>query len=619
MKRIQNEKILMLLIFLIILFMVVILPCGKSDNSSMNALTLRLVATVEGSIPRFSPDGRFIVTQNDPLKSNKNITTLWETMSGKLLFSLERRFEGFSPDGRFITVSHDFGNELELREIPGNKMIRSWKGSVSYSPDSKLMAAVTWENGLPYTQISETVTGNLAASFNGEFRAFSGNGQYAAIQTHDDADKTFIWEARRKRPLRFVEGKFITCSYDGQLLATRAKALAKIWETVTGQLLASVECWGKAYFSPNGLVIATEVYDYKRNAKDTVIKLWESRTGRFIASIDGEIKGPGSLANGPFSIDGKFIATNMADCGGTKLYEAVSGKLIHMLKGRFNGFSSDGKLLMTGACLEKEERKTNIFQSGNAHLIARLEGYPIDFSPDGKLVLTGVAEDEGYRVWRIEPTLYPEKRGTGLKWPSLEAESTEIGPSGVWEPPNIVWSRMQDECHRKKEEPAFVDCVISIMEKAGASARARAFTKLIKGEGYMVSFREMGKVDIVSAFYPFRANDNGELLLVNGTPQVIYVDDPDNVERIDIRKDPLYPSLKRKFPKLELWGHAEFDTMQQRSGGGQRFVFRMVLLNGCHACEVGGHAHIAFDFDSTGKFLGTKLLGLSKVDREKEE
>ena len=85
------------------------------------------------------------------------------------------------------------------------------------------------------------------------------------------------------------------------------------------------------------------------------------------------------------------------------------------------------------------------------------------------------------------------------------------------------------------------------------------------------------------------------------------------MKRIDIRRDPLYPALVRKFPRLELWGKAYFKAIQPLPGGGHRFVFSFVLLNGCHACEVGGYAHVAFDFNRAGEFLGTKSLRLSKT------
>ncbi len=202
----------------------------------------------------------------------------------------------------------------------------------------------------------------------------------------------------------------------------------------------------------------------------------------------------------------------------------------------------------------------------------------------------------------------------GESTPSGERDSITpevIGPEAVWNPPQPVWGRMQDEC-RKYEKSQFVECVVSIMRESSAPPQAIAFTKLIKGEGYIDSFREIGTVDLVSVFYPFRANDNGNLLLVNGTPRIVDLEDSQKLKNVDIRKEQLYRSLVRKFPKLELWGHAEFETVQQLSAGGQRFVFSFILLNGCHACEVGGHAHIAYDFDKAGKFLGTKLLRLSE-------
>lgn len=167
----------------------------------------------------------------------------------------------------------------------------------------------------------------------------------------------------------------------------------------------------------------------------------------------------------------------------------------------------------------------------------------------------------------------------------------------------------------KANESKFIACVISVMQKAGASTQATAFTKMLKGEGYLDSFRAMGRVDLGNVFYPFRANENWEFILVNGKPQVINVGDPDNLKRIDIKKDPLYPSLIRQFTELELWGHAEFKTMKRLAEGGQRFIFSFVLLNGCHACEIGGYADIAFDFNSKGCFLGTNLIRLNKATR----
>jgi hypothetical protein len=208
-------------------------------------------------------------------------------------------------------------------------------------------------------------------------------------------------------------------------------------------------------------------------------------------------------------------------------------------------------------------------------------------------------------------------------WAQEKANKTPlevIGSQAVFKPPSrdvvIGVTGSIQACgtvSAKVGEPQFIACVVSVMQQAGASPAATAFTTMLKGEGYLDHFRKMGRVDLASVAYPFRANENGEYLLVNGVPRLVHLDDPENLKHIDITKDPLYPSLLRKFPKLELWGHADFKDMQRLPGGGQRFVFTLVLLNGCHGCEVGGYAHVAFDFDETGQFLGTRLLRLSKA------
>lgn len=580
-------------------------PRPRSASTGMSVPALPLAFTMEGVLPTFSSDGRYIVTQNDPTNNDKQFTKLWDATSGQVIFSMERRFGGLSPDSRLMTVSNgNYGLEalLELREIPSNRLIRSWKGGEgSFSPDSKVMAAWTWENTRKHTRISETETGNLLDSLDGEFLAFSGDGQYMAIETDDNTDNTLLWDVANKQSLRLVDGKFVGFSRDGHLIATKTKTLVKIYETVSGRLQSSVDCWGEARFSPDGQVIATEVFDYKRSAKDSITKLWETKTGRLLATLDGPLP--------TFSPTGQIMATETTDRKATKLWEAMSGKFLNLLEGGIRGFSSDGQLLTTEIWWEGNEHKTRVYKTANAQLIARLAGYPSGFSPDGQLVMTGTEKPSKVRAWRLGSTPSPENASVTTKSSSPEAAGSAIGPKAVWNPPEVVWARMQGECNH----PDFVECVATIMQQAGASAEAIEFTRLIKGEGYMDSFREMGKVDLATVFDPFRANDNGYVLLVNGTSQMINPEDLDKLGKIDIRLDPLYPSLARRFPQIMLWSNPSFESMQRLPTGGQRFIMQYVLLNGCHACAVAGNAHVAFDFDGTGNFIGIKLLRLSGV------
>lgn len=203
--------------------------------------------------------------------------------------------------------------------------------------------------------------------------------------------------------------------------------------------------------------------------------------------------------------------------------------------------------------------------------------------------------------------------GANESWSAPQA--ARIGPRAVFSPRRDLETKVIEEMQGC---PVAVDagspkieCVTAILRQAGATPEALAFTTMLGGEGYLASLRQLGKVDLATVVYPLRANENQGFMLVNGSPPTIQVEDFAHLKHIDIRKDALYPTIARKFPRVELWGHADFEAVRALPGGGQRFIFSFVLLNGCHACEVAGYAQVAFDFSAAGRFLGTKLLALA--------
>ncbi len=193
------------------------------------------------------------------------------------------------------------------------------------------------------------------------------------------------------------------------------------------------------------------------------------------------------------------------------------------------------------------------------------------------------------------------------------ALAQEIGPAAVWQPSVEVLHKFQ-ECGLELE------CSEAVMRRGGASPAAVAFTGWFARQGhqvlgYLESFREMGRVDLASVMIPGRANTNQIYLMVNGTPGLVSTED--HLRQIDLTQDPRYFAIAAKYPKIMLWsGGAVFKQMEGLPGGGQRFIFAYDLKNGCHACEVGGSAYVAFDFDARGKFLGTKLLHLTQSSSE---
>lgn len=195
--------------------------------------------------------------------------------------------------------------------------------------------------------------------------------------------------------------------------------------------------------------------------------------------------------------------------------------------------------------------------------------------------------------------------GADIKEPGM------IGPAARWTPEKQVLEQIRKDCSPLAGK-AFEACFVSGMQQSGASPSAVAFTKLIGNMGYLEELRNFGPVDIAYVVYPFRANENQGFLLVNGSPPLIDVDDLNLLSAENLKKDPSYRRLAKKFPALSLWygdrSEREYPLMERTPEGGQRFVVRYRLLNGCHACELAGLARYAFDFDRSGKFTGTTFL-----------
>jgi hypothetical protein len=129
---------------------------------------------------------------------------------------------------------------------------------------------------------------------------------------------------------------------------------------------------------------------------------------------------------------------------------------------------------------------------------------------------------------------------------------------------------------------------------------------MLQGIAFMSSFKEFGIVDLVEITYPIRANNNVEYVLINGNPQIVYVEDG---YKVDITHDSNYPALQQKYPNIQIeGGENSFINMEQNSQGGQRFIFSFALVDGCHACQTDKSAYIAFEFEGTGQFEGMKLM-----------
>src|SRR5580704_6745939 len=199
------------------------------------------------------------------------------------------------------------------------------------------------------------------------------------------------------------------------------------------------------------------------------------------------------------------------------------------------------------------------------------------------------------------------------------ATSAKIQASSVWQVSQQFITNAHAACD-KTSGSGIAECFIDQMAKAGASADAvsfaREFTRQNHGDvGIMTGFQPVGPVDIAWITYPLRANTNYGLLLVNGQPRIVNVEDLKLLDRKTMEQSSQFQDLKNQFPQVDLWpGDRDGKTWpeaQPGPNGGTQYVVSYPLINGCHACARAGLAIFTWNFDARGKFLGTSFQGMT--------
>jgi hypothetical protein len=194
----------------------------------------------------------------------------------------------------------------------------------------------------------------------------------------------------------------------------------------------------------------------------------------------------------------------------------------------------------------------------------------------------------------------------------------KITAASVWQPPQDFLSKAHQACDTAMSAVSFPECFMNQISVAGAPAEAVAFTRALYGQGdgqvgIMNAFKNFGPVDVAQVFYPLRANDNYGLLLVNGDPKILDVDDLKKLDRTAMDQDTWYQALKKKYPQVDIWpgdrsAGIPWPRVQQMPDGGIEFIVPYPLINGCHACEHVGAARFGWEFDASGKFLKTVFV-----------
>jgi len=200
-----------------------------------------------------------------------------------------------------------------------------------------------------------------------------------------------------------------------------------------------------------------------------------------------------------------------------------------------------------------------------------------------------------------------------------EERPAKITNSAVWHVSQQFMAAAHAACDNSSSTGE-VECLTDQMAKAGAPADAVRVTRELYTEshgefGVMTGFQDEGPVAFAWITYPLRANTNYGLLLVNGRPLIVNIEDLKLLDRKTMEQSSQFQDLKNQFPKIDVWpgdrDGKSWPNSQTGPNGGIQFVVGYPLLDGCHACERAGLAIFTWNFDAQGKFLGKTFVGMT--------
>jgi predicted secreted protein len=195
--------------------------------------------------------------------------------------------------------------------------------------------------------------------------------------------------------------------------------------------------------------------------------------------------------------------------------------------------------------------------------------------------------------------------------------ATRVTAAAVWNPSPDALAAIRQKCG--EADPTHIErCFLNEMKSAGAPAEAMTFAESLAtslGVVYLRAFRPVGRVDVAYIEYAFRANELEGVLLVNGTPSPIDVDDESFTMDAEMKKNAAYAALAEQYPKIGVWPGDRFDsklpTVTSPGWGFQTFLVQYKLRDGCHACSEVGIVTVAFNFDTQGNFQGARVSNVA--------
>jgi WD40 repeat protein len=374
----------------------------SSDNISSTNFLTELVGNQ--SKPRWSPDGRYIVTFG--LDRKVKIWDLSPKIPPVRINSPEAiQQANASPDGKYIVTPTSKSaiiwdnNGKRITRITGHS---DSINSANFSPDGKRIITASYDKTARVWDTYGKQLLLLAGHEDGvELAAFSPDGKYILTTTDEPSRTSRIWSQSGKLLATFKargttwspNSKYIMAKFDYD-----GKNNSSLWN-ISGKKIVQFKASENSYLGAGFSIDGERIVTTDRNK----VIIWNT-SGQKLS----EFQVDRDIANASFSPDGKSIlATSLDnraiiwDTNGKQLVEIPHQDILGYAK-----FSPDGKRIVTAS----DDKTFRIWDLSGKQLAQYKYSStfisPVNFSPDGKYILAHVQGNSPDRnqvlIWRID-------------------------------------------------------------------------------------------------------------------------------------------------------------------------------------------------------------------------